>query len=144
MCETRVVTTAYRYAKPGDYLCSEHGLITPHRGVVPACPECMRWAFRATGTAEDLRWTYDQPTHCPAGHPLVPGKMLLAWYPCLCAGTGGHNTWTCEAAVDGRRCGGLLTWPPCTAADGEHFTPGWRHRGGEPDHNGNVDSAGQQ
>lgn len=134
------MTTAYRYAKPGDYLCDVHGLIRPHHDVVPACPTCMRWAFRATGTAEDLRWTYEQPARCPDGHPLLPGKMLVAWYPCLCAGTGGHNTWTCRAELDGRECGGMLTWPPCSG-EGERFQPGWRQGGTRTtDHDGNVDS----
>lgn len=128
-----LVTTAYRYAKPGDYLCPDHGLIEPHRGIVPACPICLIWAFRAVGDADNLRWTYDQPTHCAAGHKLQPGKMLLGWSPCLCAAGGGHNSWTCRADIDGRECGDRQVWPPCTAVEGERFRPGWRHRGHEPE-----------
>lgn len=56
-------------------------------------------------------WQEPAPTHCPAGHPLLPGKVLVGWLPC---GTHhGHRTHQCHCgaitytpAVD-QTCGGV-------------------------------------
>lgn len=40
----------------------------------------------------------DAPTHCPFGHKLAPGRVLVGWSPCDCAGAafGGHRTFRCR------------------------------------------------
>jgi hypothetical protein len=54
------------------------------------------------------------PERCPAGHELAPGRTLVGWSPCDCtAGVSGHRTYTCQALVDGRECGLVLSYPPC-------------------------------
>jgi hypothetical protein len=35
------------------------------------------------------------PTHCPRGHLLGPGKVLVGHQPCNCRQRGGHVTWEC-------------------------------------------------
>jgi len=49
------------------------------------------------------------PKHCPNGHPLVPGTVVVGWHPCLCVeGHSGHRTYWCRA------CGTTLYEPPHT------------------------------
>jgi hypothetical protein len=39
------------------------------------------------------------PDHCPNGHRLGAGQVLVGWMPCDCTGGGdpkGHRTWTCQ------------------------------------------------
>ncbi|MGO9144141.1 MAG: hypothetical protein ACLP70_22275 [Streptosporangiaceae bacterium] len=33
-------------------------------------------------------WRY--PEHCPAGHPWAPGRVIVGWMPCDCAGALRH------------------------------------------------------
>ena len=49
------------------------------------------------------RPTGEEPTHCPHGHPLGPGQVLVGWSPCSCPGAafGGHRTFRCRACIDG-------------------------------------------
>jgi hypothetical protein len=39
------------------------------------------------------------PDHCPNGHRLGPGRVLVGWLPCHCARDPnrlGYRTWTCQ------------------------------------------------
>jgi hypothetical protein len=37
------------------------------------------------------------PEHCPNGHPLGPGTVVVGWHPCRCAeGHSGHRTYWCQ------------------------------------------------
>jgi hypothetical protein len=60
-------------------------------------------------------WITHPPTHCPNGHTLGPGQVLVGHQACLGHG-GGHTTWTC------RQCDSTVYGPPlnthCTALDG--------------------------
>lgn len=47
------------------------------------------------------------PTHCPAGHPFIPGEMMVGYHPCTAHS--GHRTWTCP-------CGGTVAAPEIVAA----------------------------
>ena len=55
----------------------------------------------------DDRWMILRPQHCPAGHRLIPGRMIVAHRPC--AEHSGHQTWTCP-------CGQTVAAPAVTAA----------------------------
>jgi len=34
---------------------------------------------------------------CPVGHPLIPGRTIVGWKPCLCiSGRTGHRLYWCE------------------------------------------------
>jgi hypothetical protein len=46
-------------------------------------------------------------THCPNGHTLTPGDMLVCYQTCLGHG-GGHTAWTC------RTCDATVYGPPLT------------------------------
>jgi hypothetical protein len=35
-------------------------------------------------------WIIQPPTHCPSGHDLTPGRMLVGFQPCGGAHPGGH------------------------------------------------------
>lgn len=48
-------------------------------------------------------WIVRPPTHCPAGHQLAPGRVVVGHQPCSCRG--GHTTWTCW-------CGNSIYGPP--------------------------------
>ena len=50
----------------------------------------------------DGRWMIRPPHHCPRGHRLSPGRVLVGHRVCSC---GGHTTWTCD-------CGGVVYAPP--------------------------------
>jgi hypothetical protein len=52
------------------------------------------------------QWMIRPPTHCPAGHLLRPGRMLVGSIACSC---GRHLTWRCEC--------GAVTYGP-TIGDG--------------------------
>lgn len=52
-------------------------------------------------------WMQLAPTHCPAGHRLIPGRMIVSYRPC--ATHSGHRTWTCP-------CGGTIAAPEIDAA----------------------------
>ncbi len=43
------------------------------------------------------RWITLAPTHCPAGHRLGPGQVLVGHVACMGHGGGGHTTWHCRA-----------------------------------------------
>jgi len=54
-------------------------------------------------------WSY--PTHCGNGHAWGPGKVIVAWLPCICgparaahARGSGHRTIACRAAGCGYVC----------------------------------------
>jgi hypothetical protein len=38
-------------------------------------------------------WMVQPPPRCPRGHPLLPGRILVASIACSC---GRHLTWRCE------------------------------------------------
>jgi hypothetical protein len=59
----------------------------PTLGIMPAVGELVR--------CTDGRWMVRQPTHCPRGHRLTPGRTLVGHQPCGCAQRGGHITWAC-------------------------------------------------
>ncbi|ETW23204.1 hypothetical protein [Mycobacterium gastri] len=40
----------------------------------------------------DGTWMVRPPTHCPRGHRLARGRVLVGHQPCSC---GGHTTWRC-------------------------------------------------
>ena len=47
------------------------------------------------------------PEHCPNGHALGPGTVVVGWHPCLCVdGHSGHRTYWC------RTCGVTMYQPP--------------------------------
>jgi hypothetical protein len=51
------------------------------------------------------------PEHCPNGHPLGPGTVVVGWHPCQCVeGHSGHRTYWC------RTCGVTSYVPPHEAA----------------------------
>lgn len=58
-------------------------------------------------------WVVTAPSHCPNGHPLGPGLMLVGNRRCPCSG---HLTWTC------RQCWCSIYNPPlqpgCTPLHG--------------------------
>ncbi len=54
------------------------------------------------------------PEFCPAGHRLVPGRMLVGWQPCGCSAIGGHRDIECLELVGGRECGQRWERPECT------------------------------
>jgi len=47
------------------------------------------------------------PQHCPRGHRLTPGRVLVGHVPCSCRGA--HTMWTCE-------CGAVVYAPPLSVA----------------------------
>jgi hypothetical protein len=61
------------------------------------------------------KWIIHPPTHCPNGHSLGPGEVLLGHQVCLGHG-GGHTTWSC------RTCDATVYGPPlnthCMVLDG--------------------------
>ncbi|WP_433334229.1 hypothetical protein [Spirillospora sp. CA-294931] len=47
------------------------------------------------------------PSHCPQGHPLSPGRVIVGWSPCACPpcatrarGLRGHRTYLCLTCKD--------------------------------------------
>ena len=63
-------------------------------GFMPAVGELVR--------CTDGRWMIRPPQHCPRGHRLSPGRVLVGHRVCSC---GGHTTWTCD-------CGAVVYAPP--------------------------------
>ncbi|MDT7719826.1 MAG: hypothetical protein QOE94_837 [Mycobacterium sp.] len=57
----------------------------------------------------DGRWMVRPPTHCPRGHRLQPGRVLVGHAPCGCGRRGGHMTWACD-------CGVVVYAPPLSAS----------------------------
>jgi hypothetical protein len=61
------------------------------------------------------KWITHPPTHCPNGHILGPGQVLVGHQACLGHG-GGHTTGTC------RTCDETVYGPPsnthCNTLDG--------------------------
>lgn len=51
-------------------------------------------------------WMRLAPTHCPAGHEFVPGRMIVGHRPC--GVHGGHQTWACP-------CGAEAVFPEMSA-----------------------------
>ena len=51
------------------------------------------------------QWMVWGPKHCPVGHELVPGSLIVAYRPCTAHG--GHQTWTCP-------CGKTVAAPATT------------------------------
>jgi hypothetical protein len=47
----------------------------------------------------DGRWIICPPRHCPNGHTLTPGRMLVGFQPCGGEHQGGHTSWTCECGA---------------------------------------------
>ncbi|WP_131827624.1 hypothetical protein [Mycolicibacterium fortuitum] len=43
-------------------------------------------------------WMRLVPTHCPAGHRFVPGRMIVGYRPC--GVHGGHRTWACPCGAE--------------------------------------------
>jgi hypothetical protein len=40
-------------------------------------------------------WMILPPQHCPNGHSLGPGRVLVGHQPCAGGCHGGHTTWEC-------------------------------------------------
>jgi hypothetical protein len=59
------------------------------------------------------------PWACAAGHRLGPGRVLVGWLGCTCAGGYGHRTWLC------RECG-HVTYDPLHV---DHAQSAGRERG---------------
>jgi hypothetical protein len=63
----------------------------------------------------DCQWVTEAPTHCPNGHQLVGGQVLVGHTACSGHG-GGHVVWHC------RTCDVATYGPPlnthCTVLDG--------------------------
>jgi hypothetical protein len=56
-------------------------------------------------------WAVTAPTHCPDGHRMGPGQVLVGNQPCGGgAHPGSHLTWTC------RECGATAYHPPLGSA----------------------------
>ncbi|MEV4155386.1 hypothetical protein AB0J48_20385 [Nocardia salmonicida] len=53
------------------------------------------------------RWAEPSPMHCPAGHRLGPGRVLVGKVACAAVG-GSHRTHAC------RTCNAVVMWPPAT------------------------------
>jgi hypothetical protein len=64
----------------------------------------------------DGRWMTRPPTHCPRGHRLQPGRVLVGHKVCSCRG--GHTSWTCE-------CGAAIFAPPLSADCRVLVGPAW-------------------
>jgi hypothetical protein len=60
----------------------------------------------ATGRGTEIREL--APERCVNGHELRPPNVAVAHLPCMCAGTGGHRTYTC------RTCDVTIYDPPHT------------------------------
>jgi hypothetical protein len=43
------------------------------------------------------RWITEAPTHCPVGHRLGAGQVLVGHVACMGHGGGGHTLWHCRA-----------------------------------------------
>jgi hypothetical protein len=57
-------------------------------------------------------WAERRPSHCPAGHRLGPGRVLIGWLGCRCPYPAlGHRTWLCCYIVNDRKCG-LMVYHP--------------------------------
>ncbi|OCB56140.1 hypothetical protein A5722_14685 [Mycobacterium vulneris] len=60
-------------------------------------------------------WKQLAPTHCPAGHPFIPGRMIVSYRPCTAHD--GHRNWTCP-------CGAVAAFPePGAACDPQGPAP---------------------
>ena len=59
------------------------------------------------------KWITHPPTHCPNGHRLGPGQVLVGHQACLGHG-GGHTTWTCRTCDQTVRA---TAQHPCRAGD---------------------------
>jgi hypothetical protein len=55
------------------------------------------------------QWMVRPPQHCPSGHKLAPGRVLVGHVPCGCRRRSGHMTWACE-------CGATVHAPPLADA----------------------------
>lgn len=44
----------------------------------------------------DGSWIARPPQHCPAGHPIFPGRVLVGSVPCSC---GRHLSWECPCGA---------------------------------------------
>ena len=64
-------------------------------------------------TAE--KWFTHPPAHCPNGHTLSPGELLVGHQACLGHG-GGHTTWTCRTCA--QTVDGPLLYADCTTLEG--------------------------
>jgi hypothetical protein len=60
--------------------------------------------YRLTGRGLELAEV--APSHCPNGHRLGPGQVLIGTLPCWCAGAAGHRTYWC------RDCQAVIFDPP--------------------------------
>lgn len=56
----------------------------------------------------DDQWMALPPEHCPDGHQLGAGRVLVGFQPCGC-GRHGHTTWRC------RECDAVIYGPPVDA-----------------------------
>ena len=54
----------------------------------------------------DGRWVTEAPTHCPNGHRLAAGTVLVGHVACMGHGGGGHTIWHC------RTCDNSVYGPP--------------------------------
>lgn len=110
MCDAAEMGDTERTPRLGDWVCTEHGPMTPYTGgVVPACPECLEPALEAVigkGGALVLRMPHPDFCDGPERHPLTAGQVTVGWTPCLCQGGQGHTNWRCQ------RCPSVLMWPP--------------------------------
>ena len=46
------------------------------------------------------RWITLAPTHCPVGHRLGAGQVLVGHVACMGHGGGGHTLWHCRVPVE--------------------------------------------
>lgn len=63
---------------------------------------------------DGFKVTEYQPKFCPAGHPMIPGKMTVTFYPCHCTpGVSGHRLWShdgCDLVACAPACLGHPQW----------------------------------
>lgn len=64
---------------------------------------------------EGGRWVSWSPSHCPAGHRLGPGKVVIGWYTCHCRGGSGHAVYHCTHGDQDPAtwCGQVVLVPSC-------------------------------
>ncbi|MGA5467195.1 hypothetical protein [Mycobacterium sp. NPDC050041] len=55
-------------------------------------------------------WMVRPPKHCPNGHSLGPGRVLVGNQPCGACRRGGHTSWMC------RECEAIIYRPPMGSA----------------------------
>ena len=95
-----LITVPPRHHKQQPAPTDQDQLLSPSAGTLPprGHPECLR--------------TPTPPSHCPDGHRLGPGEVLVGHQACLGHG-GGHTSWTC------RVCDQTVYGPPLNT----HFQP---------------------